>query len=47
MKYKTVMNIFDSIDFTLRLIAVGFILKIMVGFSNAMGAWSELHRILQ
>jgi hypothetical protein len=46
MKYKTVMNILDSIDFTLRLIAVGFILKIMFGFSNAMGAWIELDKLL-
>jgi hypothetical protein len=46
MKYKTVMNILDSIDFTLRLIAVGFILKIMFGFSKGIHAWIELDKIL-
>ena len=46
MKHETVRNIFDIIDFTLRLIAVGFILKIMFGFSNAMGAWIELDKLL-
>jgi hypothetical protein len=47
MKYKTVMNIFDIIETTLTLFAGSILLYVFMKFTFAMGAWSELHRILQ
>ena len=47
MKHETVINIFNIIETTLTLFAGSILLYVLVKFTFAMGAWSELHRILQ